>query len=111
MDVKLQPMMGRDMRDKMTTQRWSFFLLSLTLAALFIPMFHHNLWGGDDWGPHVLRLQALNVQLDHQQFLPFLTTGQKISTAYRGAFYPPLSTLLLFISRLFYLALTIMRYR
>jgi hypothetical protein len=48
MDVKLQPMMGRDMRDKMTTQRWSFFLLSLTLAALFIPMFHHNLWGGDD---------------------------------------------------------------
>jgi hypothetical protein len=70
MDVKLQPMMGRDMRDKMTTQRWSFFLLSLTLAALFIPMFHHNLWGGDDWGPHVLRLQALNAQLDHQQFPP-----------------------------------------
>ncbi|ORJ50322.1 hypothetical protein B2M27_10995 [Kluyvera intermedia] len=102
MDVKLQPMMGRDMRDKMTTQRWSFFLLSLTLAALFIPMFHHNLWGGDDWGPHVLRLQALNVQLDHQQFPPLFDywTENQYGLSW-GAFYPPLSTLLLFISRLF----------
>ncbi|MEN0628594.1 hypothetical protein AAIG33_14285 [Phytobacter ursingii] len=90
------------MFDKMTTQRWSFFFLSLTLAALFIPMLHHNLWGGDDWGPHVLRIQALNAQLDHQQFPPLFDywTENQYGLSW-GAFYPPLSTLLLFISRLF----------
>lgn len=102
MRLKLPFLKGNGMYDKMITQRWLLFFLCLTLLFLFTPMFHHNLWGGDDWEAHLLRMRALNAQLDHQQFPPLFDywSINQYGLSW-GAFYPPLSTFLFFISKLF----------
>ncbi|NMP29195.1 YfhO family protein [Rahnella sp. SAP-1] len=89
------------MRGKITTQFWPIVFFFVTLIILFIPMMHHNLWSSDDWDVHLLRMQALNQQLDHQQFPPLFDYWSSNQRGFSwGSFYPPLTTLVFFISRL-----------
>lgn len=89
------------MRGKIATQYGPIVFFFVTLLILFIPMMHHNLWISDDWDVHLLRMQALNQQLDHLQLPPLFDYWSVNQHGFSwGSFYPPLSTLVFFISRL-----------
>ena len=89
------------MRGKITTLYGPIVLFFVTLVILFIPMMHHNLWSSDDWDVHLLRMEALNQQINHQQFPPLFDYWSINQHGFSwGSFYPPLTTLVFFISRL-----------